>query len=85
MKINKNVCVSEAGSLFHPLTGDFFTLNPAGVEIFTLLKKESSYDQIMQCILSKYDVDRNTFERDYFEFTAALRKFNLIEPAMNEF
>jgi hypothetical protein len=85
MKINKSVCVSEAGSLFHPLTGDFFTLNPAGVEIFTMLKNETAFDQIMQSILSKYDVDKNTFERDYFEFTSALRKFNLVELENNGF
>lgn len=79
MKINKNVAISESGSLFHPLTGDFFTLNPSGIEIFKMLKEENSFDEIMQSILSKYDIDKNTFERDYYEFTTLLRQFSLIE------
>ncbi|NVN94545.1 MAG: PqqD family protein [Bacteroidetes bacterium] len=79
MKINKNVAISEAGSLFHPLTGDFFTLNPSGVEIFKMLKNEKTYNEIMQEVLAKYDTDKNTFERDYYEFTALLRKFKLVE------
>ncbi|MEI6696098.1 MAG: PqqD family protein [Bacteroidota bacterium] len=79
MKINNNVAISESGSLFHPLTGDFFTLNPSGVEIFKMLKAENSFDEIMQSVLSKYDIDRITFERDYIEFTTLLSQYSLIE------
>ncbi|MFZ4413540.1 MAG: PqqD family protein [Bacteroidales bacterium] len=79
MKINTNVAISESGSLFHPLTGDFFTINPLGVEIFKMLKAENSFDEIMQSVLSKYDIDRITFERDYIDFTTLLSQYSLIE------
>ncbi|MFZ4401095.1 MAG: PqqD family protein [Bacteroidales bacterium] len=79
MKINRNIAISESGSLFNPITGDFFTLNPVGVEIFHLIKEENSTLEIMKKVLTKYDIDQHSFERDYFEFTGFLRKYNLIE------
>lgn len=79
MKINSNVALSESGFLFNPLTGDFFTLNPIGIEIFELIKKENNYKQIMENILLKYNVDEATFENDYFDFTGFLRQYNLVD------
>ncbi len=79
MKINKNIAISESGFLFNPLTGEFFTLNPSGVEIFEMLREEHTFEHIMQTILSKYEIDGTTFERDYFEFAGLLKQFNLVE------
>ena len=79
MKINKNVAISESGFLFNPLTGEFFTLNPIGIEVFNMLKDEKNFDGIMNYILMKYNIDEATFERDYFDFTGFLRQYNLVE------
>ena len=38
MKIKKNVAISESGYIFNPSTGDSFTVNPIGIEIFNMIK-----------------------------------------------
>ena len=81
MKLNNNLAISESGFLFNPLTGDSFILNPFGVEIFQLLKKEKTYNHILEEVTLKYDVDEATFQRDYFDFTGFLWQFDLIEIA----
>ena len=79
MKINKNVAISESGFLFNPLTGDFYTLNPFGIEMLQMLKEDNTFDQILNQVISKYNVDEKTFERDYLEFTGLLKQFSLVD------
>jgi hypothetical protein len=72
MKIKKNVAISESGFIFNPTTGDSFSTNPIGLEIIRMLKDEASKDEIRKSILSKYNSDESTFEKDYYDFVMML-------------
>ena len=79
MKIKKNVAISESGYIFNPATGESFSINPIGVEIFNMIKEQKSYEEISQLILTKYSTDKDTFEKDYSDFVGFLKQFMLIE------
>ncbi|MCX6284844.1 MAG: PqqD family protein [Bacteroidetes bacterium] len=79
MKLRKNIAVSEAGLLFNPVTGESFSLNPIGIEILSLLREEKSDEEIRSAILSRYNTDNPTFEKDYQDFIGILKHNNLLE------
>lgn len=79
MKIKKNIAISESGFLFDPATGESFTFNPTGLEIFNYLKENKSLEEIKEIITSKYDVDNLNFERFFFDFTSMLNQYQLID------
>lgn len=79
MKIKRNIAVSESGFLFDPNTGESFTFNPVGLEIFNYLKDEKSLDEIKEIMTNKYDVDAHNFERYYYDFTSMLKQYQLID------
>ncbi len=79
MKLKKNIAISESGFVFDPTTGDSFSMNPIGVEILTLMKEGKSQGDIFHFVLKKYEVERDTFENNYYDFVNMLRQFNLVE------
>lgn len=79
MKIKKSVAISESGYIFNPSTGDSFTVNPMGIEIFNMLKEEKTYVDISKTILAKYNTDEATFEKDYNDFIGMLNLHLLID------
>ena len=81
MKIKKNIALSESGFVFNPSTGESFSVNPIGIEIFNALKEEQAYEEIQQMMLGKYNTDADTFEKDYNDFVQLLNSFQLIELA----
>ena len=79
MNLKKNIAVSETGFIFDPSTGDSFTLNPLGLEILEMMRREKSQADITDYVTSKYDVDKASFERYYYDFIATLKHLQLIE------
>lgn len=79
MKIKKSVAISESGYIFNPSTGDSFTVNPMGIEIFNMLKEEKTYEDISKSILKKYNTDETTFEKDYNDFVGMLNLHLLVD------
>ena len=79
MKIKKSVAISESGYIFNPSTGDSFTVNPMGIEIFNMLKEEKTYEDISKSILEKYNTDDATFEKDYNDFVGMLNLHLLVD------
>lgn len=79
MKIKNNIAISDTGFVFDPSTGESFTFNPTGLEIFRHLKNEKSMEEITEIMTDKYDVDENSFERYYFDFVSMLKQYQLIE------
>ncbi len=79
MKIKKNVAISESGYVFNPSTGESYTVNPIGIEIFNLLKEEKSFEEISKTVLSKYNTDEATFEKDYNDFIGMMNLHLLID------
>ncbi|TSA25116.1 MAG: PqqD family protein, partial [Bacteroidetes bacterium] len=74
MKINKHIAISESGLVFHPDSGESFSVNPIGVEIIHLMQEGKSFDEICDAILEKYATDRTTFEKDYHDFIGLMHQ-----------
>jgi len=79
MKLKKNVAVSEAGLLFNPVTGESFSVNPIGIEILDLIRKEKTKDEIGEAVIMKYATDNTTFEKDFNDFIGLLSSNSLLE------
>jgi hypothetical protein len=79
MRFKKNIATSEAGFIFHPGSGDSFSSNPIGSDILSQLKEDKSRHEIIEMICSRYDVERNQFERDLEDFLSQLRDYNLLD------
>ena len=79
MKISKNIAISDAGLVFNPVTGESFSANPIGVEIINLVREGRSNIAISESILTRYNTDPSTFEKDLHDFIDVLRHFNLLE------
>jgi len=79
MKIKNNIAISESGFIFNPSTGESFSVNPTGVEIFNLIKEGKKIEEIEQLILEKYNTDKDTFEKDYHDFIGFLKQYLLID------
>ncbi len=79
MKIKKNIAISEAGFIFDPGSGDSYTLNPVGQEIFGYLKAGKSREEISTLITDKYDVEASIFERYLYDFVSMLKHHQILE------
>ncbi len=78
MKINKNIAVSENGFIFNPLSGDSFSTNPIGQEIFRLMKEQKDRKEIVKIIADKYAADESTIEKDLTDFFQMMLSYQLI-------
>lgn len=79
MKLKKNIATSEAGLIFNPGTGDSFSVNNQGNEILARLKENKSMQEIIEYLLSRYDVGRIQIEKDLDDFISQLHDYNLLE------
>lgn len=77
--IPENVAISDSGFLFLPSSGESFTLNGIGREIYKMLQQNFSYSEIMKNITSNYEVEESGFEKDFFDFINQLTSFNLLK------
>ena len=78
MKLLANIAVSDNGYLFNPTNGDSFSSNEVATDIIALLKQDKSPEEIKKTILSKYDVEKSTVERDLDEFLQELMDNHLL-------
>jgi hypothetical protein len=79
MKVRKNVAISDSGFLFNPSSGDSYSVNPIGQEIIQLLQEEKSESEIMDYILKEYMIDKNTVEKDLYDFLNMLKNYKLTD------
>ncbi len=79
MKIKPNLAVNETGFLFNPSTGDSFSLNPTGQEILTLFKQGKSDEEVIEHMTQEYMIDKNTVEKDLYDFKIMLSNYKLGE------
>jgi hypothetical protein len=79
MKLKKNLAFSDTGFVFNPSTGDSFSANPIGLEILTMIKKDKDEDTIIAHILNTYQTDRETVEKDLYDFTKMVQTLKLAE------
>jgi len=78
MKVRKNIAISDSGFLFNPTTGDSYSVNPIGQEILQLLQDEKSEEEIMEHIAKNYMIDKDTVEKDLYDFLNMLQNYQLI-------
>ena len=76
--VPSSLAISDSGFLFLASTGETFTLNLIAQEVFTMLKEGVTVDAIRAKVLSDYDVDKTTLERDIDDFLTQLQHFKLI-------
>ncbi len=79
MKLKNNIALSESGFIFNPNTGESFTLNPAGLEIFEMIRGEKTEKDILEAILEKYDIEANMAEKDLDDFIHYLNTYQFLE------
>jgi len=73
MEIAQEVKISDNGFVFNSITGDSFSLNPAGLELIRMISEGKEMEEIRDAFVSKYDVDELTFEKDFYEFCTLLK------------
>jgi hypothetical protein len=79
--IPESLAVSDSGFLFLASTGETFTLNAIGREMFKLLQSGDDLHAIQKKILQEYEIDRATLERDLDDFVTQLKSFKLVKSA----
>lgn len=79
IQIKKNIAISDTGFVFDPGSGDSYSLNPSGLEIVRLIKSGRTFEEILEAITDKYEVDSESFERYYYEFVATMEQLHLTE------
>lgn len=77
--LKKNIAVSESGFVFNPTTGDSFSLNGVGTDILKLMKDGKSESDIKSSIRAWYNIDEETFEKDYYDFLKMLGQYKLLD------
>ncbi len=79
MKLKPNISISPNGFVFNANTGDTFKVNNIGLEILEYLKQDRSEKELMQYLLSRYDVDEITLDQHLTDFLNMLRYYQMLE------
>jgi len=81
LRIKENLAISDSGFLFFPTTGETFTVNAMGTEIIKNLKEGKNFGEIIDFLLRKFDVDKETAERDLDDFLSQLKNYDLAKES----
>jgi len=73
------LAISDSGFIFDPSTGQTYTTNETGLDIFRMLKEEKSLQDILQFIGTEYDIEDDTALRDVTQFLSQLKTYRLID------
>jgi len=79
MQIKENIAISDSGFVFDPSSGDSFSLNPIGLEIFGFLKEQKDLAEISKIMTTNYEIDADSFEKYFYDFIGMLKQFGLIK------
>ena len=79
MQIKENIAISDSGFVFDPSSGDSFSLNPIGLEIFGFLKEQKDLAEISKIMTTNYEIDADSFEKYFYDFIGMLKQFGIIE------
>jgi hypothetical protein len=77
MRITDEIKISDNGFVFNSKTGDSFSLNPIGLELIKSIKEEKDLEILKKEITEKYEIDELTFEKDFYEFCALLKHYQI--------
>lgn len=79
MKVRNDLAISETGFIFDPVSGESFSLNEIGTEIFNLYKEQKSQIEIKEIILKKYDVNDSELDKSLIDFEGMMKEYNFIQ------
>lgn len=82
MKISKDIIAREIQGdtvLLNLVTGDYFSLNSVGTDIYNCLAEGLTVEQVRSCLLDKYDVDINQLDNDIALLLSELRTQGIVE------
>jgi hypothetical protein len=79
MKLLKNIALSDTGFVFNPGNGDSFSVNPIGLSILKDLQEGKSEDAIRNRVIEDYQTDKETIEKDLYDFLKMIEQFNLTD------
>ena len=79
MKLLKNIALSDTGFVFNPGNGDSFSVNPIGLSILKDLQEGKSEDAIRNRVIEDYQTDKETIEKDIYDFLKMIEQFNLTD------
>ncbi len=71
--------LSDTGFVFLGNTGETFNMNELAKEIYEQIKLHKNSDEIFNFVLENYEVDRQTFERDFEDYINRLLSFGLLK------
>jgi hypothetical protein len=57
----------------------YFGMDEIGTQIWQLVDKNLTYNEIIESLLDEYEIDRDTCEKESTEFIDKLLKYKLIE------
>ncbi len=78
MHINKNIAISVTGFVFNPLSGDSFSTNQVGQEVFRKLQSGASRAELVEHISTLFSVDQATVEKDLSDFLLVLKSYQIL-------
>jgi PqqD family protein of HPr-rel-A system len=79
IQLKKSVAISESGFIFHPGSGESFSVNNSGLEIIEMLRNEMSNEEIILSLSEKYDIEKSELEKYFFDFVSMLKQYHLIQ------
>ncbi|MCP3932509.1 MAG: PqqD family protein [Bacteroidetes bacterium] len=79
MRLKKSVAISESGFIFNAERGDSFSVNGIGMDILAQMKADVTEADIQGYLLSRYDIDPDTCEKDVYDFIKVLNRYNMLE------
>ena len=75
----KQLAISENGFVFDPSSGYSYTVNETGLNVLKLLISGMNKEQVLESILSEYEVGVDHFESDLDHYMLMLEAFDLVE------
>ena len=75
----KELMINDEGFAFDPRTGNTYSINPTGLLIVNAVKAGADLETALDSVAARYDVDRQTADRDLEVFFNELQRNKLIE------
>jgi hypothetical protein len=66
------MAASDNGFVFDPVSGNSFTLNPTGLDLFRIFLRHRVLKEVLAEVGAEYEVRLPEVERDILEFAAVL-------------
>lgn len=76
----KELMINDEGFAFDPRTGNTYSINPTSLLIVNAVKAGANVEQVLDSVAERYEVDRQTADRDLEVFINELQRNKLIEP-----